>query len=493
MTESLETLARAALSRRAFLGGSAQGLGLAALGSLLGRDLVAATGNAKPAPRVRRVVWLMQNGGPSHVDLFDPKPTLRARAGEELPAEIRAGQRLTTMTASQEKFGLLPELEPFRKWGESGMEISTLLPHTGAIADKICVVRSMHTEAINHAPAVTMLLTGHQIPGRPAIGAWTTYGLGSANEDLPSYVVLTSRDKENSCGQLLYDHYWSSGFLPSELQGVKFHGKGDHVPFLADPPGVGRGARAEMLDDLGRMNRLRAESVGDPEIAARIAQYELAYRMQASVPEVTDLADEPEHVRALYGPDVTRRGSYAQNCLLARRLLERGVRFVQLMHAGWDQHRNIPTQLAIQCRDTDQPSAALVTDLAQRGLLDDTLVIWGGEFGRTPFCQGDPTKPAYGRDHHGNAFSIWLAGGGIKAGTVFGASDEFGYNCVDRSGEIIRPTKHDPHPDAVHVHDLNATILHLLGLDHEALTYRFRGRDFRLTDVHGRVVHELLG
>ncbi len=479
-----------ALSRRAFLANSGYGLGALALGDLLGRDIGDRIRTI--APRARRVVWLMQNGGPSHVDLLDHKPELEARAGQALPDEVRAGQRLTTMTAGQKEFPLLPAHRPFRRYGESGLSLSTLLPYTGAIADRICVVRSMHTEAINHAPAVTLFLTGHQIPGRPSAGAWISYGLGSANDNLPTFVVLTSRDRENSCGQLLYDHYWGSGFLPSKLQGVKFHGTGDPVPYLSNPAKTSRQQRADLLRDLAALNREHRERTGDPEIDSRIAQYELAWRMQQSVPDVTDLSREPEHVLAMYGPDVRRRGSFAQNCLLARRLLESGVRFVQLMHAGWDQHNNVPTQLAIQCRDTDQPSAALVLDLAQRGLLDDTLVIWGGEFGRTPFCQGNPKAKRYGRDHHGNAFSLWLAGGGVKAGATFGATDPFGYNPVDRSGNIIRPNKHSPHDDAVHVHDLQATMLYLLGIDHERLTFRYQGRDFRLTDVHGRVVRELL-
>ncbi|MFO1055250.1 MAG: DUF1501 domain-containing protein [Planctomycetota bacterium] len=479
-----------ALSRRAFLGRAAGGLGAIALRHLLTREL---HGDGPHfAPRCRRVVWLMQNGAPSHVDLLDHKPRLLADAGKDLPAEVRAGQRLTTMTAGQKSFPLLPALRPFRRFGASGHEISELLPYTGAIADRICIVRGMHTEAINHAPAVTFMLTGSEVPGRPSAGAWVNYGLGSANDDLPSFVVLTSRDRENSCGQLLYDHYWGAGFLPSQMQGVKFHGQGDPVPFLSDPKDTSRVSRRAMLDDLAALNGVAHERIGDPEIEARIAQFELAFRMQQSVPEVTDLSREPESIRRLYGPDVERRGSFAQNCLLARRLLERGVRFVQLMHAGWDQHNNLPTQLAIQCRDTDQPSAALVTDLAQRGLLEDTLVIWGGEFGRTPFCQGDPHAARYGRDHHGNAFAIWLAGGGIAAGHAFGATDDWGYNPVDRYGQIIRPTRFSPHADAVHVHDLQATILYLLGFDHERLTFHHQGRDFRLTDVYGRVVHEVI-
>lgn len=466
-------------TRRSFLGAAA---GVAALGP---------TPRPQP-PRARRIVWLMQTGGPSHVDLFDPKPALTQREGEDLPTSVRGGQRLTTMTAGQKRFPLLPPRRSFKRYGESGLELSALLPSIGSIADRICLVRGMHTDAINHAPAVTELLTGHQIPGRPSFGAWLSYALGSENRDVPAFLVLTSRDRENSCGQLLYDHYWGAGFLPSQLQGVKLHGQGDPVPYLGNPPGVSAAARAELLEDLATLNRAGHARTGDQETLARTAQYELAHRMQASVPELLDLGDEPESVLAMYGPDARVRGSFANNCVLARRLLERGVRCVQLMHAGWDQHNNLPTQLAIQCRDTDQPSAALVLDLAQRGLLDDTVVVWGGEFGRTPFCQGDPKATRYGRDHHGNAFSIWLAGAGVRAGSVFGASDEFGYNLVDRSGNVIRPSKHAPHRDAMHIHDLQATLLHLLGLDHEALTFLHQGRRFRLTDVFGRVVPDVL-
>ncbi len=474
-------LGQAAVSRRDFLRTTALA-GLAAH----------AEGGPHRPPRARRIVWLMQNGGPSHVDLFDPKPELVRRAGDDLPDSVRQGQRLTTMTSGQKGFPLLPPQRPFRRFGQSGTEISSLLPYIGSLADRICLVRSMHTDAINHAPAVTELLTGHQLPGRPSLGAWLAYALGSDNADLPAFIALTSRDRENSCGQLLYDHYWGSGFLPSQLQGVKLHGQGDLVPFLSNPPGVTRQARRALLHDLATLNAMQHEVNGDPETLARSAQYDLAHRMQASVPELVDTTDEPPHVLAMYGPDVQRRGSFANNCLLARRLLERGVRCVQLMHAGWDQHNNISTQLAIQCHDTDQPSAALVLDLLQRGLLDDTLVVWGGEFGRTPFCQGDPKAARYGRDHHGNAFSIWLAGAGVRAGSVVGATDAFGYNPVDRRGDTIAPTKHAPHADAVHVHDLQATLLHLLGIDHERLTYVHQGRRYRLTDVFGRVMPDLL-
>lgn len=478
-------------SRREFLWQSMRG---ALAASAFTRGVLASDGARGPhfAPRAKRVVWMLQGGAPSHVDLFDRKPRLERDSGQELPSEVRGGQRLTTMTAGQAKFPLLPALRPFRRCGESGLEISTLLPHTSAIADRLCIVRSCFNEAINHAPAMTLWLTGHQQPGRPSFGAWVAHALGRVNDDLPAYLVLTSRDRENSCGQLLYDHYWGSGFLPSALQGVKLHGQGDPVPYLSNPPGVDAEQRRALIADLRALNAEREAELHDPEITARTQQAELALRMQAAVPELTSWQNEPQSVLDLYGPDVTRRGSYAQNCLLARRLLERGARCVQLIHAGWDQHRNLPTQLAIQCRDTDQPSAGLVLDLAQRGLLEDTLVIWGGEFGRTPFCQGDPKETHHGRDHHGNAFSIWLAGAGVRAGTTFGASDEWGYNLVDRNGATIRPTKEDPHPDAVHVHDLQATFLHLLGIDHERLTTRYQGRDFRLTDVHGRVVRELL-
>ena len=485
---------QALCNRRDFLrmSGAVCAAGLLGPGASLPRPLAKPHAGTHFEPRIRRVVWLMQTGGPSHVDLLDPKPELVRRAGQELPKEVRGSQRLTTMTAGQKGYPLLPAFRPFVPCGESGLEISSLLPFTGSIADKLCVVRSMYTEAVNHAPATTLCLTGHQIPGRPSIGAWLAHALGSIDDRLPGYVVLTSRDRENSCGQLLYDHYWSSGFLPSQHQGVKLHPQGEAVPYLGNPAGVSRRARRALLDDLAALNRMHMSRLGDPETAARIAQYELAFRMQESIPEILDLGSESDEIVEMYGPDVRRRGSFAQNCLIARRLLEGGSRFVQLMHAGWDQHNNIATQLETQCLDTDQPSAALVRDLEMRGLLEDTLVIWGGEFGRTPFKQGKPKSGRLGRDHHGNAFSLWLAGGGVKAGHVFGASDDFGYNPVDRSGNIIRPTKHSPHPDAVHIHDLQATILHLLGFDHERLTHLHQGRRYRLTDVHGHVVHDVL-
>jgi len=373
---------------------------------------------------------------------------------------------------------VLGEISNFAQHGQSGAWVSDFMPHTAAIADELCFVKSLHTTAVNHAPAITFFLTGGELPGRPSMGSWLTYGLGCDTQNLPAFVVMTSRDKEASCGQIFYDFYWGSGFLPGKFQGVKFRGSSDPVLYLSNPAGMSREVRRGILDDIAKINELKLQEFGDPEIATRISQYEMAYRMQASVPELTDFSSEPQHVLNMYGPDVKRQGSYAYNCLMARRLIERGVRFVQLMHAGWDQHRNLNTQLKIQCQDTDAPSAALVRDLKARGLLDETLVIWGGEFGRTPFLQGDinDTKQ-WGRDHHPYAFTIWMAGGGIKPGVSYGESDEFGHNVAK---------------DPVEVHDFQATLLHLLGIDHERLTFKFQGRRFRLTDVAGKVVKELL-
>jgi len=478
-----------ATTRRHFLGSAGLGIGAAALAGLLERSARAADPTAAGdgigalpglphfAPRAKRVIYLMQNGAPSHVDLFDPKPGLAALRGKDLPASVQMGQRLTTMTQGQSQ-RILPAIAPFRPHGRCGLQLSDFLPHTASIADEICLIRSMHTEAINHAPAITFFFSGAEQPGRPSMGSWVTYGLGSSNENLPSFVVLTSRDKEASCGQIFYDYYWGSGFLPSKFQGVKLRGSGDPVLYLSNPPGVSAPVRRGILDDVAALNRRKLDAVGDPEIATRIAQYEMAFRMQASVPGIADLSTEPRHVLDMYGPDVLRRGSYAANCLLARRLIENGVRFVQLLHAGWDQHRNLPTQLEIQCLDTDQPSAALVKDLKQRGLLDETLVIWGGEFGRTVFGQGDIDDPkVHGRDHHPRCFALWMAGGGIRPGFSLGETDDFAYNIVK---------------DPVHVHDLQATILHLLGIDHTRLTFKFQGRHYRLTDVHGKVVRDVL-
>lgn len=475
-------------TRRQFFGRSAQGIGIAALASMLNEDRAFATdapaqGMGLPdlphfAPRAKRVIYLLQNGAPSHLDLFDYKPHLEKLRGTELPESVHGNKRLSTMTANQQHKLVLPPYTPFSRHGKSGTWIGDFLPHTASIVDDLCLVKSMHTEQVNHAPAITFFLTGGEMPGRPSMGAWTTYGLGSESRELPGFVVMTSRDKEASCGQIFYDFYWGSGFLPSRYQGVKFRGSGDPVLYLSNPAGMNRSMRRGLLDDLGRLNRMQLEAFGDPEIATRIAQYEMAYRMQASVPELTDFSNEPESVLRMYGPDVHRQGSFAYNCLMARRLAERGTRFVQLFHAGWDQHRNLTTQLEIQCRDTDAPSAALVKDLKQRGLLDDTLVIWGGEFGRTPFLQGDiDDKAQWGRDHHPYAFTIWMAGGGVQPGISYGATDDFAFNVIDKP---------------VHVHDFQATVMHLLGIDHERLTYRFQGRRFRLTDIAGHVVKPLL-
>ncbi len=474
------------LSRRHFFGKSAVGIGAAALSSLMGKDATAAPGprvGGLPglphfAPKAKRVIYLFQNGAPTHVDLFDYKPELTRRKGQQIPDSVVGGARFSTMTSGQAARPCLPEVTKFAQHGRSGAWVADFMRHTAAVADDLCFIKSMHTTQVNHAPAITFFMTGNETPGRPSMGSWLTYGLGSESEDLPGFVVMTSRDKEASCGQIFYDFYWGSGFLPTRFQGVKFRGSGDPVLYLSNPDGMSRESRRAVLDDLARMNELGLREFGDPEIATRIAQYEMAYRMQASVPELTDFSREPLKVLEMYGPDVRRQGSFAYNCLMARRLIERGTRFVQLFHAGWDQHRNLNTQLKIQCEDTDAPSAALVKDLKRLGLLDDTLVVWGGEFGRTPFLQGPIAEvKTWGRDHHPYVFSIWMAGGGVKPGTTYGSSDDFGFG---------------PAENPVHVHDLQATILHLLGIDHEKLTFRFQGRAYRLTDVHGHVVRGVL-
>jgi len=474
-----DTIAR--VTRRRLFGSSGAGLGTAALATLLSRDAARAADHPLPGlphhpPRARRVVMLWQGGGPSHVDLFDPKPEMVRRAGTDIPESVRGTTRLSTMSSGYAKWPTVPAIKPFRRYGAAGIELSEMLPGIGGIADELCLVRSMHTEAVNHAPGVTFFLTGAQVPGRPSLGAWLTYGLGSDTDDLPAYVVMTSSDKGKTCGQLFFDYYWGSGFLPSRYQGVRFRNTGEPVPYLADPPGVSREARRALLDDLAALNAAHLADYGDPEIDTRIAQYEMAFRMQGSVPGLVDFATESPRVLDRYGPDVRTQGSFAFNCLVARRLLERGTRFVQLMHAGWDQHNNLHTQLAEQCRDTEGPAAALVLDLKERGLLDDTLVVWAGEFGRTPFGQGDPANPK-GRDHFGRAFSWWLAGGGVRPGHVHGATDDFAWNIT---------------ADPVHVHDMQATLLHLLGIDHTRLTFRYQGRQFRLTDVGGHVVRGIL-
>ena len=477
------------MTRRTVMGRAGTGLGTAALAMLLGRDGPAATSQpadeasgqaALPhfAPRANHVIYLFQNGAPTHVDLFDYKPLLQKMHGQPVPDEYVSGKRFSTMTGKPQGKLLLAPVEPFEQRGRSGAWVSDFLPHTGRIADELCFVKSMHTDAVNHAPAINFLLSGAQIPGRPTLGAWLSYGLGSESDSLPSFVVMTSVTRNTTCGQIFYDFYWGSGFLPSRFQGVKFRGTGQPVLYLNDPAGMDRTVRRGLLDDIGRLNALKFQEFGDPEIETRIAQYEMAYRMQTSVPELTDFSDESRATLDMYGPDVKHPGTFAYNCLMARRLVERGVRCVQLMHAGWDQHGSLTTELYNQCRDTDQPSAALVRDLKMRGLLDETLVVWGGEFGRTPFLQGNLNdRPKWGRDHHPYAFTVWLAGGGIRPGISYGQSDDLGMNV---------------HENGVHVHDLQASILHLLGIDHERLTFRFQGRRYRLTDVHGRVVRDIL-
>ncbi len=453
-------------TRRKFLGGMAAGIGSLALTDLLGAA-------QHFAPRVKRIIYLFQSGAPSQIDLFDTKPALHNLRASELPDSIRQGQRLTGMTAGQSSFPIAPSIFKFAQHGASGAWVSELLPHTAKITDDLCFIRTMHTEAINHDPAITFFQTGFQLAGRPSIGAWLSYGLGNENENLPAFVALVS----GSGGQPLYDRLWGSGFLPSKYQGVKFRSSGDPVLYLSNPQGVDSQTRRRMLDDLTQLNELRFEDFGDPEIHTRIAQYEMAYRMQSSVPELTDLSSEPAHVFELYGQDARQPGSFAYNCVLARRMAERGVRFVQLFHRGWDQHTDLPVKLKQQCVDTDRASAALVADLKQRGMLEDTLVVWGGEFGRTVYCQGRLTADDYGRDHHPRCFTIWLAGGGIKPGMTYGRTDEFSYNIVE---------------NPVHVHDLHATLLHLLGIDHTKLTFKFQGRHYRLTDVHGQVIHPIV-
>jgi len=485
MTPALDTLRlQDALNRRVFLGHSAGGLGAAALAALLGRGSAQAAPGGRPGvphhpPRAKRIISLFQSGAPSQIDLFDPKPALAARRGEELPDSIRQGQRLTTMTSGQKSFPVAPTIFSFAQHGQSGMWFSELLPNMARHADRWCMVRSMVTEAINHDPAITFFQTGSQIAGRPSIGAWASYGLGSENADLPAYVVLTSFGSGRKDDQPLYDRLWGAGFLPTRHQGVKFRNTGDPVLYLANPPGIDRDARRATLDRIAALNAARSDVIGDPEIAARTAQYEMAFRMQASVPGLVTLADEPASALEAYGPDVHRPGSYAYNCLLARRLAEQDVRFVQLFHMGWDHHAGLPAALKGQCQDTDRPTAALLDDLAARGMLEDTLVIWGGEFGRTIYSQGTLTDTNYGRDHHPRCFTILLAGAGIAPGLTWGATDDFSYN-------IVTPDQR------VHVHDLNATILHLMGVDHLRLTYPYQGRDFRLTDVHGEVVRGIL-
>ena len=471
-------------SRRDFLTKSGMGVGAFALSNLMNpiidhvmprqKNGGGLLGKPHFAPRAKRVIFLHQSGAPSQLDLFDYKPLLNKRNGEELPPSIRQNQRLTGMSAGQSSFPLAGSIFPFQQHGEQGAWVSDLMPHTAAIVDDLCFVKSMFTEAINHDPAITFFQTGSQIPGRPSIGAWLHYGLGTSNENLPSFIVLVTKNKG---GQPLYARLWGNGFLPSRHQGVQFRAGKDPVLYLNNPEGFDQRDRRQMLDDLKRLHELEYEQGGDPALIDRIAQYEMAYRMQTSVPDVMDLSDEPDWVFDMYGPDARTPGTFAANCLLARRLAEKDVKFIQLYHQGWDQHLGLPRGIKVQAKETDQPSAALVKDLKQRGLLEDTLVIWGGEFGRTAYSQGKLTVDNYGRDHHPRCFTLWMAGGGVKKGYTHGQTDDFGYN-------IVR--------DPVHIHDFQATLMHLLGIDHERLTFKHQGRRYRLTDVHGEVVHGLL-
>ncbi|TWU09012.1 hypothetical protein CA54_42520 [Symmachiella macrocystis] len=480
-------------TRRHFFSRAATGVGMgtAALASLLNQPLTTAdeSGSAEPAagglpgmpqfaPRAKRVIYLCQSGGPSQFETFDYKPELSKLFDQDVPKSVFGSQRLTGMTSGQARFAVTPSYYKFKQHGESGTWVSELLPHLAEIIDELCLIKSVHTEAINHDPAITFFQTGSQQPGRPSFGAWINYGLGSENQNLPAFVVMNSMGTGRPVGQPLYARLWGSGFLPSSYQGVQFRSVGDPVMYLSNPPGLDGAGRRELLDGLSQINQLQQSQFGDPEIATRIASFEMAYRMQTSVPELIDVSGETKETLEMYGDDVAKPGTYARNCLLARRLSERGVRFIQLYHRGWDQHGDLVPQISRQCHDVDQPTAALIKDLKQRGMLEDTLIIWGGEFGRTVYSQGTLTKDNYGRDHHPRCFTMFLAGGGSKGGYSHGATDDFSYNITEAP---------------LHVHDLNATILYLLGIDHERLTYRFQGRDFRLTDVHGTVVRELLG
>lgn len=481
------------MNRRAFLSKAAIGIGGAALSSLFGCGLdgggqtedqlvnringILANGKLHFAPKAKRVIYLFQSGGPSQFELFDYKPLLEKLRGEDLPESVRQGQRLTGMTSGQSSFPLVGSQFQFQQHGQSGAWMSELLPYTSKVVDDICIIKSMHTEAINHDPAITFFQTGSQQPGRPCIGSWLSYGLGSMNENLPTFTVLLSRGTGRKFGQPLYNRLWGNGFLHSLHQGVQFRSAKDPVLFLQDPEGMDKRARRDMLDLVANLNHQHMEEFGDPEISSRISQYEMAYRMQTSVPEIMDTSGEPDHIYKMYGPESMQPGTFSANALLARRLAERGVRFIQLYHMGWDLHENLPSAIQNQARDVDQASAALIMDLKQRGMLDDTLVIWGGEFGRTNYSQGQLTDTNYGRDHHPRCFTIWMAGGGIKPGITYGETDDFGYNITQ---------------NPVHVHDFQATLLHQLGIDHEKFTYKYQGRRFRLTDVAGEVIHDIL-
>lgn len=497
------------MTRRQLFGRASMGLGTAALSRLLTMGGVGGLatlaqayedqrqglpGVPNFAPKAKRVIYLFMSGGPSQLDLWDYKPKLKELFNTDLPDEVRRGQRITTMTSGQNRFPIAPSIYKFNKYdnGGDGVWVSELLPHTATVVKELCVVKSMWTEAINHDPATTFIQTGSQLPGRPSMGAWLSYGLGSMNENLPTYVVLHSKVSSNKPNQAVYPRLWGTGFLPSEHQGVALRSQGDPVLFLKDPDGMSRETRRTMLDSLEALNQQSLSAFGDPEIAARIKQYELAYRLQASVPDLMDLSKESPETMELYGKDAHEPGTFAANCLLARRMVERGVRFIQIFHRGWDLHSDLTTDIPSQAKDVDQGCAALIKDLKQRGLLEDTLVVWAGEFGRTVYSQGTLTQTNYGRDHHPRAFTIWMAGGGVKPGVVYGQTDDYGYNIVDKDGAIIDPSAEEFTPGAVHVHDLHATMLNQLGIDHTKLTYHYQGRDFRLTDVHGHVVKDLI-
>ena len=468
------------INRRQFIGRAVTGIGSAALATLLNPRLFAARGLASMpdfAPKAKRIIWLTQAGAPSQLDLFDYKPQLHMRFNEDLPDSVRQGQRITTLTSGQRRLPVAPSLFSFKQYGQSGQWMSELLPHTARMADELCVIRSLYTEAINHDPAMTMLQSGHQISGRPSMGAWVSYGLGSENDNLPAFVVMISQPSVVTGSQPLHERMWGTGFMPSNYQGVRLSPGKDPVLFLSNPAGITGERRRAMLDDVAALNELGFQDYHDPETRARIAQYEMAFRMQTAVPELADLSKEPASVFERYGPESRKPGTYAANCILARRLAERNVRFIQLYHRGWDQHHKLPEKIRVQCADTDQPSAALLQDLKERGLLEDTLVIWGGEFGRTVYSEGALTNENYGRDHHPRCFTVWLAGAGVRPGLSFGATDDYSYNITK---------------DPVHIHDLHATVLHLLGIDHTRLTYTHQGRSYRLTDVYGKVVKGIL-
>lgn len=469
------------MNRRDLLTRLPMGIGTAALSHLFAAEahkgIPGLPGLPHFPPKAKRVILLHQSGGPSQMDLFDYKPGMKKYQGVDLPNSVRNGQRITGMTSGQATFPVASSMFQFKQHGQTGTWVSELLPHTAKIIDELALIKTVHTEAINHDPAITFFQSGSQQPGRPSIGAWVSYGLGSENENLPAFVVMVSQAHALNTDQPLFSRLWGSGFLPSNYQGVKFRASADPVLYLSDPKGITKQNRRSMLDSIAKLNEIKFKQMGDPEIETRITQYEMAYRMQTSVPELVDLSKEPDSTFEMYGPESRKPGSYARNCLLARRLAERGVRFIQLYHRGWDQHNDLPRDLTLQCRGTDQPTAALVADLKQRGLLEDTLVVWGGEFGRTVYCQGRLTESNYGRDHHPRNFAMWMAGGGIKAGARIGETDDFSYNVVK---------------DPVHVHDMQATILRCLGIDHKRLTYQFQGRHFRLTDVHGELVEPVL-